>query len=263
MAAKKVSVPGKGSLRWMADTERQETTVAKVEEYENSYGITRADGWHIGLDKEYGVVPKEGDPIIFFGRGIGSPVRGIVIAGKLAFYRTEEEQREYAVEQQWGKDAAEWLERWDTGKGVWTIRMGGMSPGYDQCINIMVAENVRELIGLAGEGFEVEPGATEIDPEAVKELDKRTDAAASKLGLTGAQYGVSRSLGVQLWLYGPVAVSRMYDTDRHTQASKNWPRLHLSDDDLTRAADALEDSARGDDDLRIAARLREIVKTGG
>ena len=46
----------------------------------------------------------------------------------------------------YGKDAVEWLRRWDAGEGVWSIEMGGIGPGYEQCIQITAAEILRYMI---------------------------------------------------------------------------------------------------------------------
>src|SRR6266403_1363829 len=46
----------------------------------------------------------------------------------------------------YGADAAEWLRRWDEGRSVWSIEMGGMGPGYEQAIQVVAAEVVRHLL---------------------------------------------------------------------------------------------------------------------
>lgn len=55
--------------------------------------FTKEDGWTFGFSNEWGVTPKPGDIARFYGRGIGSTVRGLDINGVECFYRTEEQQR--------------------------------------------------------------------------------------------------------------------------------------------------------------------------
>jgi hypothetical protein len=45
-----------------------------------------------------------------------------------------------------GADAAEWLRRWDEGRSVWSIEMGGLGPGYEQCIHVTAAEILRYML---------------------------------------------------------------------------------------------------------------------
>ena len=77
-----------------ADTEFKETVVKSVDEGEASYSIGLGSGGCIGLSKEHGVEPRVGDSIRLYGRGFGYTVRGIVINGRVAYYRTADEERE-------------------------------------------------------------------------------------------------------------------------------------------------------------------------
>ena len=45
------------------------------------------------------------------------------------------------------KTNKEALERWDKGDSLFTISMGGMGPGYEQCIHIVAMETIREFDG--------------------------------------------------------------------------------------------------------------------
>ena len=92
------------------------------------------------------VTPRKGQTARFYGRGFGHTVRGLFVDGSKIFYRTEAEQKEHCVNLIYGKDAAEWLERWDAGKPVWSVSMGGIGPGYEQALQIAAAETVRRLI---------------------------------------------------------------------------------------------------------------------
>lgn len=251
-------------LTWENDFERETVTVKVVREMDSGYEITRSDGWSMWLDKKYGVAPVEGREITVYGKGIGYPFRGVVVDGKLAFYRTPEEEKAHQLRERFGADAQEWLSRWHRGDTVWTVVLGGLGPSYDQCINIAVAEVVRALLVMKPTLV-----ADRMSKDDEARLEKALTEGLKGIGLSGAQYGAARGFGFQLYAQGPMKAIQLYPEDRHTMASKRWPILNLSRDDLKEAADALEFRAGEvgddphDDCLRIAKRLREIAETGG
>ena len=64
-----------------------------VVEFEDRYELKFNSGTSLGLSKEHGVVPKKGNTVELYG-GFGHPVRGVIIDGKVAYYRTPEEEQE-------------------------------------------------------------------------------------------------------------------------------------------------------------------------
>ena len=46
--------------------------------------------------------------------------------------------------------AAEMVETWDTGELVWSISMGGLGPGYEQAIQVLAIELMRDLVADPG-----------------------------------------------------------------------------------------------------------------
>lgn len=190
----------------------------------HGWQITKNDGWCFFIQKDSPVEPQVGMAARFYGQGIGSTVRGVFLANQKVYYRTEAEEKEYSEIQMYGADAQDWLDRWDAGKNVWSIEMGGLGPAYEQCIHITCAEILRELI------------ARKIDFETYEDLLKEQwnaidDAvfkvpAVSELGLSGAQYGAARNLAAMIYRNGPRSV--MNDErvkDRHIQVSKSFPGM--------------------------------------
>src|SRR5688572_28637088 len=59
------------------------------------------------------VEPQAGMTARFYGRGLGSRVRGLFLDAHKVFYRTEAEDKEHSEIELYGADAAEWLKRWD------------------------------------------------------------------------------------------------------------------------------------------------------
>lgn len=107
----------------------------------------------------------------------------------------------------YGKDAQEWLARWDRGETVWSIKMGGdMGPGYEQAIQIATAEWLRMIIDHNYDG------------------ETWKDKVIGKLGLSGAQAGAAIYLAARLYKEGPPAVfSTEQVKDRHIQVERSFP----------------------------------------
>lgn len=203
------------------DPERQDSIITEVRPQKGGFDIQQDNGWGLWLSDEYGLTPKAGDTVTIFGKGIGFAFRGVLINGALAFYRTEDEQKQWALEQQYGIDAAEWLARWDRGDGIWTLEMGGLSAGYDQSINIMAAEMVRALLDLKPELVTGEA----ITAELKAAIDTAIGSAPSVLGLSGAQYHGALSVALGIYHLGPIQFVSQAPSDRRVQASKRWPSL--------------------------------------
>src|SRR3990172_3354015 len=125
------------------DDQFEDTLVAKVKKESSGWSIERRDGWHFYVPADSPVAPEVGMLARFYGKGIGSRVRGLFLSGVKVYYRTEAEDEEHFEIELYGADAADWLKRWDEGRGVWSIEMGGLGPGYEQCIHITCAEILR------------------------------------------------------------------------------------------------------------------------
>lgn len=124
----------------------------------------------------------------------------------------------------YGSSAADWLARWDRGDIVWTIEMGGLGPGYEQCIHITSAEIVRWFIAQNADTVLWD------DPDAARPIFDRMEKdvfqveAVKKLGLSGAQWGAAQNIAAMLYRQGPHKV--MTDErvkDRHIQVSRSFP----------------------------------------
>lgn len=206
------------------DNEFTDTKITKVEPCDGGgWSITRDDGWSNFVPKDSPVEPAVGMTQRTYGRG--TAFRAIFLDGQKVFYRTEAEDREHREIEMYGADAADWLARWDAGRGVWSIEMGGIGPGYEQCIQITAAENLRWLL------------ANKIDADAEFTGDKwqsvreRMQTAAfanpvvEKLGLSGAQWGAAVSLATALYKQGPrqiMADPKM--ADRKIQTRRTFPQ---------------------------------------
>jgi len=75
------------------DTEFEATTIKEVRDSSTYWSIATTNSYCFSLEKKHGVEPKVGDKIRVYGT-FGHPIRGVVVNGVVAFYRTAGEQDE-------------------------------------------------------------------------------------------------------------------------------------------------------------------------
>lgn len=199
------------------DLDWRESCITEVTDAGDAgWSITCEDGWSLFVPRSDAGPPGEGDVARFYGRGIGYPVRGLTVGGRVVFYESESGHERKMVEDRFGLTAQEWLDRWDSDGYVWSISMGGLGPGYEQAIQITAAEILRGLLAHGDKG------------------SKATDAAAERtnyLGLSGAQWGAAMSLAHSLWLRGPIRTIGAPDvSERLITVERNFPRAPESEE---------------------------------
>lgn len=206
------------------DSDFEDVTLVEVKgDTKKGWEVKRSDGWSFGVQPDSPVVPAVGMSARFYGRGIGCAVRGLFLDGQEVYYRTEVEEEEHRQIQSYGADAAEWLRRWDAGDSVWSIEMGGLGPGYEQCIQITTAEILRHLLAVAYDHKAwPDPDIWKRDRDAI---DAAVTPAIRNLGLSGAQWGAAMSLATKLYMVGPRSIMTNDQVkDRHIQVTKRWPK---------------------------------------
>lgn len=111
---------------------------------------------------------------------------------------------------------SEALAKWDKGEPVFTVEMGGLGPGYEQCIQMLAFELIREF--KDDKTFDKEGWNGERAEKIVDTLDK-------KLGFSGAQVGAAKSLASFVCSKGYRKALRMSKVkDRLIQVSKRFPQ---------------------------------------
>lgn len=136
----------------------------------------------------------------------------------------------------YGADTADLLRKWDAGEVCHTIEMGGMGPGYEQAIHILVFEMIRYMLDNPPPWTAMEADAEATPPlpygeRAWDKYSKKMDAVlfadgapCNSLHPSGAQYGAASNLAGMFVKHGPVGV--MTDgrvKDRHIMVSRNFP----------------------------------------
>ena len=132
---------------------------------------------------------------------------------------TEQEAKEF-----YGANAAEWLKRWDEGRGVWSIEMGGLGPGYEQCIHITAAEILRHMLAKQYDHskWDSKEGWRK-DSDDIEAMTHKNETI-KKLGLSGAQFYAAMNLASNLYVKGPASI--MEDErvqDRKIQVQRTFP----------------------------------------
>ena len=206
------------------DKQFEDTTIKAVEKSDDGWFITQAEGFGFYVPGDSPVEPTIGMKARFYGPGIGSAVRGLFLDGVEVFYRTKAEQKEHSEIELYGKDAVDWIKRWDEGRSVWSIEMGGMGPGYEQAIQVTAAEVLRTMLEKQYDvGLWEDKEIWKINREEIEQMGHK-NPVITKLGLSGAQWGAAVSLAAHLYQKGPREI--MNDPrvkDRKIQVGKNFP----------------------------------------
>lgn len=207
------------------DAQWKEHTITSVD-------VRRPDdkGWGIGFDG-FGFFmpdspagePKVGDTIRQYGGGFGYPVRGLYLNGRKIYYRTKAEDEDHSADELYGTTATDIIERWDAGRSIWSIVMGGLGPGYEQAIQIAAVEMLREWIAM-------EPDRVAMRGDRWKDIRDDCEArlkgnpVMDRLGLSGAQWGAAMQLSTAWYLDGPRKTLLRVKDDRRIQVSKPFPQ---------------------------------------
>lgn len=209
-------------MKHAADTQFEESTIKAVHAYKDGgWQIEKEDGWAFYIPPESPVEPKPGMTVRMYGKGIGYTVRGVTLDGQVVYYRTEEEDIRHSEERRYGKDVDDLLRKWDADEIVWSCEMGGISPGYEQAIQITAFEVLRYLAKEKPDPLSLE------DSEKWKAFKAGLESAIfpklKYLGLSGAQWGGACNLAFMFYHKGPIEAVKSIPEDRKMQVSKHFP----------------------------------------
>lgn len=121
------------------------------------------------------------------------------------------------------------LAKWDAGEPVWTCDMGGMGPGYEQCIQLIAFEMFRSMVAEPPENWDDLNGEDGRDAWRAYsdkiEATPNVKAVIEKLGPSGAQFGAAMNIASVFASKGYEAGQETIPADRKIQASKHFPSL--------------------------------------
>lgn len=142
--------------RWDNDGEFEQHTIVKVEGKPGEYFILFDGSLGIGCPSDF--EPRPGDEAILFGRGIGYPVRGLIVGGREVWYRTPEEEqaKAQADREEYERKQALVPKRPPVTAFGRTFshdmrEISGFGGGYETCCRAMVLAGVEWLSKHSGE----------------------------------------------------------------------------------------------------------------
>ena len=106
------------------------------------------------------------------------------------------------------------VKRWEEGGIVWTVELGGLGPGYEQCIQILMFELCSRLVGKKKEIKTPKAFETLAEP-IIDELDQT-------YGYSGAQVGVAKNLAYHFITQGYNKSIHTMKKDRLIQVDNAW-----------------------------------------
>jgi hypothetical protein len=114
---------------------------------------------------------------------------------------------------------AELLAAWDAGETIWSIEMGGLGPGYEQAIQVLAIELMRDCAG------QPLPESEEAERAWGKATISRVDKDCG--GFSGAQVGAAKQIAYKFIKQGPQAALAEVQDDRRILVSKFWPHVSV------------------------------------
>jgi hypothetical protein len=132
------------------------------------------------------------------------------------------------------------LAAWDAGDSVWSVELGGLGPGYEQCIQLMGFETLRAMLAnppADWAAFTDDKDAWKAYREMIEALPE-VKAAIAALQPSGAQFGAAMNIASVFARKGYAAGLAMAESDRHIQVRKSFPSLNGTMTAPTAAEDA-------------------------
>lgn len=111
-------------------------------------------------------------------------------------------------------------EAWREGGSVWSAELGGIGPGYEQAIQVLLFEILARWEGdppiSTGKAYD-QRYASHVD-KVVHDLDKECG------GFSGAQVGAAKATAFQFMVYGYKHMMDKLSEDRKILVGKSFPR---------------------------------------
>src|SRR6185295_9491054 len=132
------------------------------------------------------------------------------------------------------------IAKWDAGEGLWSIEMGGLGPGYEQAIQVLIVEMVRDNVSMeladepTEEDTKIKANGLLTDRQQKWEafnanFTKATDKTVHRIddkcgGFSGAQVGAAKNCAYRILRDGWDAAAKSAPEDRRIQISNYWPK---------------------------------------
>ncbi len=121
------------------------------------------------------------------------------------------------------------LKAWDSGEPIWTCEMGGMGPGYEQCIQLMAMEMFRAMVARPPADWDklTDEDGRDAWRSYRDEIEKvpSVKSTIETLGPSGAQFGAAMNIASTFAINGYAKGMEKVPDDRRILVSKNFPTL--------------------------------------
>ena len=130
------------------------------------------------------------------------------------------------------------LEAWDNNELIWSCSMGGLGPGYEQCIQLMGFEMLRAMLADMPDSWEKLTPEDRDSAEVKDEKRKRWEAFKDKienvpavkalikqLRPSGAQFGAAINIASVFARNGYSRGMELVPEDRRIQVQKKFPQV--------------------------------------
>jgi hypothetical protein len=99
--------------------------------------------------------------------------------------------------------------------------MGGLGPGYEQCIQVVASEIIRHMLDKA---YDLAEDKWPDQRESINRFGHESEAIKKLGGITGAQWGVAFNLALKIYQDGPAkCFINPKIKDRLIQVNKKFP----------------------------------------
>lgn len=116
------------------------------------------------------------------------------------------------------------LAAWDAGDSIWSCEMGGMGPGYEQCIQIMGFEMLRAMLANRPNWEKMEGPAWRDYVDKI-DADPKVKLTVKTIGLSGAQHGAAMHIAAIFAKNGYAKGMAMVPENRRIQVRRAFPTL--------------------------------------
>lgn len=106
---------------------------------------------------------------------------------------------------------------WRDGQVVWTAELGGMGPGYEQAIQVLLFE----IMARWGDRPVPQPINNKYPEEFIKHVDDVTKNLDKEWGFSGAQVGVAQSTAYSFMHNGYAEMMEKLPEDRKIMVSNH------------------------------------------
>jgi len=190
----------------LADTQYKEETVSRVRENDDGWAVGWGSGWELHVpNKECDIEPVPGEKMRCYGKGIGYPVRGIMIGSRVYKYQTPAEAEEERLKMVADIKARE-AKRKQEFLAAEKDPLSTFEIGNQENWNKSVEANSQDPYSYACVTFAAR-WANYMEREMAKgkkiaDVAKDTSREADNEGITGFMYHAALSMLVHCWAHG-------------------------------------------------------------